>query len=106
MDLETATANRGQVTNFDRMEMCKVTKEPLDIASFACLFPTSLDTTATETRDAKDGSWIWRLQQPIAAKCTNFERMEEMCKVTDKSTDTVTLACLFFYISMHNSNGN
>ena len=34
--------------------------------TLACLFSTSLGTTSTETRGAKDGSWIWRLQQPIA----------------------------------------
>jgi len=68
MDLETATANRGQVTNFDRMEMCKVTKKPTDTATFACLFSTLLGTTAMESKGVKDGSWIWRLQQPIAAK--------------------------------------
>ena len=37
--------------------------------------------------------------------CTNFGKME-MCKVTDKPTDTVTLTCLFFYISRHHSIGN
>ena len=52
----------------DRMEICKVTKKPTDSATFACLFSTFLDTTSTETRGAKNGSWIWRLQQPIAAK--------------------------------------
>ena len=79
----------------ERLKTCKVTKKPTDTATFGCLFSTSLGTTATETRGAKDGSWIWRLQQPIAAKLTNFESMEEMCKVTDKPTDIATFACLF-----------
>ena len=67
MDLETATANRSQVTNLDRMEICKVSKKPTDSATFACLSSTSLATISMETRGAKDGSWIWRLQQPVAA---------------------------------------
>ena len=55
---------------------------------------TSLDTTASETRDAKDGSWIWRPQQPIAAKSVSLDRMDA-CKVTDKPIGTATSACLF-----------
>ena len=86
----------ARCTNFERMEeMCKDTDKPTDTATLPCLFSTFLGTTAAETRDAKDGSWIWRLKQSIAARCTNFERMEEMCKVTDKPTYTATLPCLF-----------
>jgi hypothetical protein len=63
-------------------------------------FSSLLGISAIETRDFKDGSWIWRLQQLIAAKCTNFESMEEMCKVTDKPTDTMTLSLVLFSISL------
>jgi len=49
-------------TNLEKMEMYKDTDMPIDIATFACLFSASLDTTETETRGSKDGSWIWRLQ--------------------------------------------
>ncbi len=60
----------------ERMKTCKITNKPIDATIFTCLFSTSLDTTALETGDNKDGSWIWKLQQSIAARWIKMDRMD------------------------------
>ena len=80
--------------SLDRIEVCKVTDKTIETSTCTCLFSTSQDIAASETGQAKDGSWIWGLQPSTTASWINLDRME-VCKVTDNPIDTATSACLF-----------
>ncbi|KAK3804487.1 MAG: hypothetical protein J3Q66DRAFT_408234 [Benniella sp.] len=54
----------------------------------------SESTTASETIVAKYGSWIWSIEQTIAAKDINLDRMDAW-NVTDQPNHTATFACHF-----------
>ncbi|KAK3818538.1 MAG: hypothetical protein J3Q66DRAFT_400054 [Benniella sp.] len=101
----------------DRMDAYKTTRKLINGAAFAYLFSSSLETTASETKDDQDGSWTQQHRKlgmtrtdhgfrernsTISAKWITLNRME-VCKVTMKLMDGAAFACLF---SGHDSIGN
>jgi len=81
-------------TKLDRTDACKVTEQPIHSSAFACLFYSSLVTTASETGDAKDVSWDWGKQQYCQSQ--SMEQIEQDgCKVTEQPIDGSAFACLF-----------
>ncbi|KAK3804485.1 MAG: hypothetical protein J3Q66DRAFT_408232 [Benniella sp.] len=64
----------------------------MDHGSRDCNSQLQPNATASETVVTKDGYWSWTLQQPIATKRINLDRMDA-CKVTDLSLNSATFAC-------------
>ncbi|KAK3818504.1 MAG: hypothetical protein J3Q66DRAFT_400017 [Benniella sp.] len=80
----------------DRMDAYKTTRKLINGAAFAYLFSSSLETTASETKDDQDGSWVWGLQQHRQFQ-SNGHIEQDACKAFKKHIDSAAFACIFSF---------